>query len=218
MSLTKYKQVISKDFTKDVDFISKTINQLNLDNKSVLLDIGTGIGAMSILLAIKGFNVLTGEPETHHKKNEEDHHNHEEHQELFGEGHHEHFNCDWKDWRESAKEIGVYNKIKYQHFDAESLPFSEKTFDGIFLYDSLQHIKNRKLAIEECLRVTKSNGIICVIEWNQKSIDEEYDKYGYNIEYLDPREILNRDDTSTEIFKGKYLNIFVILKNNLIIY
>ncbi len=214
MSLEKYKQVINDDFTKDVDFMSFTISKLNLDNKSMILDIGTGIGAMSILLALKDFNVLTGEPEVNPEKDEVGHHSHEKHQEYHGKGHYEHNSGVWNDWRESAKEIGVYNKIKYQHFDAENLPFSQKTFDGIFMYDSLQHIKNRKLAIEECLRVLKPKGIICVIEWNQKSIDEDYDKYGYNIDYIDPRQILNKVDTSTEIFKGKYLNIFIIRKNN----
>jgi len=214
LSLEKYKQVINEDFTKDVDFMSNTISKLNLDNKSMILDIGTGIGAMSILLALKGFTVLTGEPEVNPEKDEVGHHSHEEHQEYHGEGRHEHINGVWNDWRESAKEVGVYNKIKYQHFDAENLPFSKKTFDGIFMYDSLQHIMNRKRAIEECLRVMKPNGIICVIEWNQKSIDEDYDKYGYNIDYIDPRQILNKDDTSTEIFKGEYLNIFIIRKNN----
>lgn len=214
MSLEKYKQVINEDFTKDVDFMSKTISKLNLDNKSMILEIGTGIGAMSILLALKGFNVLTGEPEVNHEKDEFDHHSHKKHQECHGEGHHEHIDGVWNDWRESAKAVGVYNKIKYQYFDAENLPFSQKTFDGIFMYDSLQHIKNRKLAIEECLRVLKPSGIICVIEWNQKSIDEDYDKYGYNIDKIDPRQILNKDDISTEIFKGEYINIFIFRKNN----
>ncbi len=214
MSLEKYKQVINEDFTKDVDFMSNTISRLNLDTKSMILDIGTGIGAMSILLAIKGFNVLTGEPEVDPEKDESDYHSHEEHQLCHGEGHHEHIDRVWNDWRESAKALGVDNKIKYQHFDAVNLPFSQKIFDGIFMYDSLQHIKNRKLALEECLRVLKPIGLICVIEWNQKSIDEEYDKYGYNMDYINPRQILNKDNTSTEIFKGEYLNIFIIRKNN----
>jgi len=193
--------------------MSTTINKLNLDKKSMILDIGTGIGAMSILLALDGFNVLTGEPELDHRKDELNHHSHEGPHVCHGEEHHEHFNGVWNDWRESASALGVTNKIKYQHFDAENLPFSQKTFDGIFMYDSLQHIKNRKRALEESLRVMKSNGMICVIEWNQKSIDEDYDKYGYKIDYIDPREILNRDNTLTEMIKGKYLNIFVIRKN-----
>ncbi|KKN34636.1 hypothetical protein LCGC14_0791830, partial [marine sediment metagenome] len=48
MSLEKYKQIIHKEFTKDVEFINNTIDLLKLDNKSIILDIGTGIGAMAI--------------------------------------------------------------------------------------------------------------------------------------------------------------------------
>ncbi len=214
MSLEKYKQIINEDFTKDVEFINNTIDLLKLDNKSIILDIGTGIGAMAILLAVKGFSVLTGEPETDPKNEESDHHSHAEYQVNHGEGNHEHSTGVWNDWRESAKELEVDNKIKYQHFNAENLPFPQKTFDVIFMYDSLQHIKKRKLALDECVRVLKSEGIICVIEWNQKSIDGDYEKYGYKIDFIDPQQILNKEDISTEIFKGEYLNIFIIQKTN----
>ncbi|GAG21489.1 unnamed protein product, partial [marine sediment metagenome] len=61
MSLEKYKEVIHKDFLKDIDFINKTIIKLNLPPDSKIIDIGTGIGAMSILLALNNLNVLTGE-------------------------------------------------------------------------------------------------------------------------------------------------------------
>ena len=59
MSLEKYKEVIHKDFLKDIDFIDKTIKHLNIQSDSKILDIGTGIGAMAILLALNNFTVLT---------------------------------------------------------------------------------------------------------------------------------------------------------------
>ena len=109
--------IINKDFIKDIDFMDNTIKKLNLDKNSKILDIGTGIGAMCILLAINGFNVLTGEPKEYSERDENDH--------YLNKNHHNHeFEWEWSDWRESAKIIGVENIIEFRHFTAENLPFS----------------------------------------------------------------------------------------------
>ncbi len=208
MSLEKFKKVIHENFTKDADFIDATIKKLHLAKNSKILDIGTGFGAMAILLAINGFNLLTGQPEEDSEWHdpEEDHcGNHEEH-----EGHHHDSN--WSDWRESAKAVGVENRIKFQHFNAESLPFPTESFDGIFMYDTLQHIKNRDVALNECLRVIKPRGIVSVIEWNKKSIEHDEKKYGITNDYINPMEILNRDDVFVEFLTGKFVNMYIIRK------
>ena len=139
MSLERYKKIIHEDFTKDIEFINETIKKLKLDKNSKILDVGTGIGAMSILLALNGFYVLTGEPEVDPERdawNHNDHH-HGDNQANHHENHEEHNWEAWNDWRESAKALGVEDKIKYQNFNIEDLPFSNEIFDGIFLYDTL---------------------------------------------------------------------------------
>jgi 2-polyprenyl-3-methyl-5-hydroxy-6-metoxy-1,4-benzoquinol methylase len=150
LSLEKYKQVVHKDFIQDIDFINKTIKELNLNKSSRILDIGTGMGAMAILLAINDFDVLTGEPKFEPERDGGEHYEH--HHGQYYEFHHEEcFEGNWADWRETAKEIGVEHKIKYQHFNAENLPFTDESYDGVFMYDALQHIQNREQALHECL-------------------------------------------------------------------
>jgi len=208
LSLEKYKQIIDADFIKDIDFIDKIIKDLNLNKQSKILDIGTGIGAMSILLAINGYHVLTGEPDEDNEMNK-DHHHGEQHEHH---SHDEHFNGSWSDWRESAKAIGVEDRIDYQHFNAEKLPFSANSYDGIFMYDTLQHIHDRELALNECIRVLKSEGFLCVIEWSKKTKKEDKEKYGYEIDFIDPKVYLNRDDIFIETFSGEYVIFYIIQK------
>ena len=208
MSLDKFKKVIHDDFARNAEFIDRTIKQLNLDKTSKILDIGTGLGAMSIILALNGFNVVTGEPEVDPERDNYDHY-------LKGEGDkedHDHHDFFESDWRESAKVVGVENQITYQYFDAQDLPFPDKTFDGIFLYDSLQHIQKKDVALLECIRVLNLDGVICVIEWNTKSIEEDYKKYGFKIDFIDPREIITQNDVSIEVVPGTYVNIYIIRK------
>ncbi len=207
LSLEKYKQIINKEFTKDIDFIDETIKNLNLGFNSKILDIGTGIGAMAILLALNDFNVITGEPKEEPERVESDHCEHQH------EGIHEgSFKGYWTSWKESAKAIGVEEMIKYQYFNAENMPFSAESFDGIFMYDTLQHIHNRELALNECIRVLKPDGKLCVIEWSEKSIKEEKEKYGYEIYFIDPTKFIKLDDIATEILKGEYVNVYLIHK------
>lgn len=118
------------------------------------------------------------------------------------------------DWKEKARALSVEDKIKFQYLNAESLNFPDDSFDGIFMYDTLQHIKNREAALNECIRVLKVRGLICIIEWNEKSITDTEEKYGFAIDYIDPRKILNREDISIELIAGDLVNIFILRKIN----
>jgi ubiquinone/menaquinone biosynthesis C-methylase UbiE len=214
MDLSNYKKIF-REFASDADFINQKIDLLKLDKESKILDIGTGLGAMSILLALKGFKVLTGEPEEDPEKYElgDDHSHHSGVSHEKDHTHHNDYDWEsWNNWEHSAKVLGVIDKIVYQHFDAQDLPFKDGLFDGIFLYDSLQHIENRDLALKECLRVLKNSGVIVVIEWTEKQIEEDYKKYGFKIEKIDPSDYLDPKLNSIESVSGNVVNFYIIRK------
>jgi len=209
INLEKYKKIIHEDFSKSTDFINKTINTLNLVKDSKILDVGTGFGAMAILLAINGLNVITGELEENHGGMNHDKH-HETHQhEQHKSDNHKNYSFNWE---EIAKAVGVEDQIQFQHFNVLNLPFPNNFFDGIFLYDTLQHAKNKHSALKECFRVIKPSGLISVIEWNEKSIEADYKKHGFKLDYIDPKDFLKQEDGLIETHLGEYVNIYIIRK------
>ena len=204
MSLEKYKQIIPEDFSKEADLIDCVIKEIGLEKDMKILDIGTGFGAMSILLALNGFAVFTGQPE------------HDPEWEELADSNHQHGHSDQhkhefpiSEWKENAKALGVSDKITFQFLNAEELHFDAETFEAIFLYDALQHIEKRAPVLNECLRVLKTKG---VIEWNKESIKKDEEKYGIKIDYIDPNEIINRNDITIELISGNFVNIFNIKK------
>ena len=64
MNLNTAKEVLGKEFAFTADFVNEIIQNLNLPKNARILDIGTGMGNMAIMLALNGYKVLTGEPET----------------------------------------------------------------------------------------------------------------------------------------------------------
>lgn len=199
MSLEKLKKAVPHEFTGDIDFIDESVKKLNLDKKAKILDIGTGFGIMAIILALNGYNVLTGEPEDDPGREEWGH----------SDDHHAEHGYNWE---RAARAVGVKDRIKYQYFDAQDQNFPDESFDGIFVYDALQHVKDRKLALRECVRIMKSDGLVSVIETNKEGIRHYQETEGWAPDYVDPREILDQDDVSIEVMSGQHVNMYVLRK------
>lgn len=183
------------------------IKDIGLNRNARILDIGTGFGAMSILLAMNGYNVLTGQPEHDPESEEHESHHGEDHK-----GHEHHHGFPTLDWQENAQALGVNDRIEFMHLNAESLDFPDNSFDGIFMYDTLQHTRNRGIALNESVGIVKPSGLICVIEWNQRTIQETEEKEGFTIDYIDPGEFLNSEDISIELKAGFWVNVFIVRK------
>lgn len=81
-----------------------------------------------------------------------------------------------------------------------------------------EKVKNREIALSECLRVLKANGIVVVIEWTKKQIEEEYKKYGYKIDFIDPKDYLKSNNISIETLSGDAVNIYFLRKKYKSIY
>ena len=146
MELIEAKNILGQEFSFIADFLNEIVLSLEIKKDSQILDIGTGSGRMAITLALNGHNVITGEPEDDFS----------EYAKL--------------DWLESAKKVNVEELITFKPFRAEELPFESDFFDVIFLFGALHHIVGRELAIQECYRISKQNGIICIIEPTPKMI------------------------------------------------
>ncbi len=56
-----------------------------------------------------------------------------------------------------------YENIKFVKADINSLPFDSETFDVVIVGNVFSLIENKKIALKECMRVSKKNGFIIVI-------------------------------------------------------
>ena len=209
MNFERAKQILEKrlgkEYTIDIDLINSSIENLHLSRGSRILDIGTGWGIMSIILAVNGFDVITGSPE----KDGTNIHSGNDHCDE-----HEHHSIPDFNWKENAKAVGVEKKISFRHLNAEKLPFSSKSFNAIFMYDILQHIHNRKLAVDESVRVIRPGGIICIIELNDAGTKAARKEWGFEAELIDPRKYLSDIDFDLDLIEGKYFDAF-LLKNRI---
>ena len=190
MGLEKLLEINPEVYTIDVEFIDKTIKNLNLNKDSKLLEIGTGLGTLTTVLALNDFNVLTGNPESAY-----------------------HY-----DWRKAAKAYGVEHKIKFQYLDVEKLTFPVESFDVIFMHLILGHIKKRELALNNCLKVIKNNGLIVIIENNEKGI-EHFQNTGFQGSVpphpINPKDIITREDVTIEVIIGNYVDFFILRKKSI---
>ncbi|MBN7798584.1 class I SAM-dependent methyltransferase [Parahaliea mediterranea] len=122
--------------------VSLALEVLELPHDAALLDVGTGDGYCAIALALQGYQVLTGEPET----------------DLSAYA--------GKNWSLNAEKVGVQEKIQFQAFDASKMPFSSQQFDAVFFFGVLHHVdeNDRASVVREALRVTARNGAAIFFE------------------------------------------------------
>lgn len=73
----------------------------------------------------------------------------------------------------SLKDNGFSN-IKIYEADAKNLPFEDSTFNKIILSETIEHIPNYKIVINECKRVLNKGGILVITTPNWYSL------YGIN--------------------------------------
>ncbi len=146
MDIEKLKEMLGNEFAFTYDSINPVIQDLKLNKKAKILDIGTGKGNMAITLAINKYNVITGEPEEDESKYAK------------------------QNWLESAKKAKVEHLITYTPFNAEKMPFEDSSFDAVFILGTLHHIDNKKATLKECKRIIKLGGIICISEPSREAI------------------------------------------------
>ncbi|MFN7938372.1 MAG: class I SAM-dependent methyltransferase [Bryobacteraceae bacterium] len=150
MTHTTMSDILGPRFaTVSID-AARALSQLSLPTDAAILDVGTGSGNFAIYLALQGYQVLTGEPDTDQSRYAR------------------------RDWAASAERAGVRDRIRFQSFDASTLPFENACFDAVFFFGVLHHIpeEQRPAVLREALRVSKPGGAVVFFEPRRAMLDQ----------------------------------------------
>lgn len=190
MNIEKAKKILSKEFSFTADLTNGIIQDLGLQKDARILDVGTGLGNMAIMLALNGYKVLTGEPETDDS--------------AYAK----------QDWLGNACKVSVEHLIEFRNFKAENMPFENHSFGAVFMLGSLHHIDehHRVRVLQECIRILKPNGVICILEPNQNGIKMIREKNPSHPDAADPSEYTKALPLEVMKKNGEFFDAFIFHK------
>ena len=191
LSITKAIEVLGKEYSFSAVDTDKVIKELHLPKDALILEVGTGMGSLSITLALNGYKVITGEPSDDDT--------------IYAN----------QNWLQNAKKVKVDHLIEFQPFDANDIPYEDRTFDAIFCQGTLHHIteSERIAVVQEFIRTTKSNAIICFFEPNQKSIKMIRESDASHPDAADPNKYTDGLNFISKKIEGSNFDAFVFQRH-----
>ena len=187
MSITKAIEILGKEYSFSAVDTDKVIKGLQLPQNAQILEVGTGMGSLSITLAINGYKVVTGEPSDDDT--------------IYAK----------QNWHQNAKKVKVEHLIEFHPFNANDIPYDDSTFDAIFCQGTLHHIaeSERIEVFKEFIRKTKPNGIICIFEPNKKSIKMIRESDASHPDAADPNKYINNLNLIARKIEGSNFDAFI---------
>ncbi|MFW9823271.1 MAG: class I SAM-dependent methyltransferase [Candidatus Thorarchaeota archaeon] len=189
MEIDVLRDVLGNEFAFIFTDINPVLQNLELEKSAKILDVGTGMGWMAIILALNNYEVTTGEPENDESEYAK------------------------QDWLESVKKVNLDHMITYVPFNAEDMPFEDANFDAIFILGSLHHIDDKEAALKECIRVLRANGIVCIFEPNSKLLKIIHEnKFPSHPDAVNPLDYAQDFQLSSELIERPFYNAYILRK------
>ena len=191
MDITNAKEILGEKYSFSAVDTNQVIQELKVPKNAKILDVGTGMGSLAITLALNGYRVLTGEPRDDDS--------------IYAK----------QNWQDNAKKVNVDHLIEFKAFDAKDIPYDDSSFDAIFSLGTFHHIDefNRIKVLQEFIRTTKFNAIICFFEPNQKAIKMMRESDASHPDAADPNEYIQGLNLTSRKIEGSNFDAFVFQKH-----